>query len=150
MYCPRCGTRNKEEMKYCRACGENLRAISEVMKSHLPVMLASRLDAYLERRNELIRRDGIVSAGSGAVFLLMGIGNLIWGEGGWSGVGVPIFLACFMFLSSLWHYLAWQRSLSAHPTSSVPDTNDLPLLNLPQPVSLTEGTTDSLTRLQVK
>ncbi len=144
MYCPKCGNQNTEETKYCRSCGENLQAISQVMKSRLPVLLASKLDAYLERRNELIRRDGIVSALSGMVFLLMGIANRIWGDGGWSGFGVPMFLACFMLLSSFWNYLAYQRSLSVIPASqrkNSPNTKELPVLKLTQMTSVTEGAT---------
>ena len=56
MYCPKCGIQN-DETKFCRGCGENLKVISQAMSKRLPVILASKMDAYLERKNERFRRN---------------------------------------------------------------------------------------------
>ena len=52
MYCPKCGTENAEANKFCRACRENLKVISQAMKRRLPVVLASKLDQMLDSRSE--------------------------------------------------------------------------------------------------
>jgi len=57
MYCPKCGTENAETNKFCRACRENLKVVSQAMKQRLPVVLASRLDQMLDspkRSGELV------------------------------------------------------------------------------------------------
>lgn len=79
MYCPKCGESNSDETRFCRSCGENLKVISQVMTRRLPVALASKLDAYIERKNERLRRDGIGSAVIGICFALLGGYELING-----------------------------------------------------------------------
>src|SRR3954464_6246829 len=106
MFCPKCGTQNDHDMKFCRAWGENLTVISQAMSKHLPVMLASKLDDYLERKNERIRRDGVLT-GLSALFLMgSGIWQVISSAGGWPAffmfVGALILLA-----TSGWDMLAY-------------------------------------------
>jgi len=60
MYCPKCGTENAETNKFCRACRENLKVVSQAMKQRLPVMLASRFDQMLDSRSERFRRDSVI------------------------------------------------------------------------------------------
>ena len=149
MYCPKCGKENAEAVKYCRSCGENLSAISRAMTRRLPVVLGMKLDAYLERKNELVRRDSIVSGITGVIFLLMGLWGLIQGTSVFSTVGVPLSLAAFMFLASAWNYLAFRRSLSeapktsSEPIGSISDKDmvrDTPLI-AGMPPAVTESTT---------
>ena len=59
MYCPKCGTENAETNKFCRACRENLKVVSQAMK-RLPVVLASRFDQMLDSRSERFRRDSVI------------------------------------------------------------------------------------------
>ncbi len=61
MFCPKCGESNGDETKFCRACGENLKVVAQAMTGRMPVALATKLDAYIERKNERLRRDGLGS-----------------------------------------------------------------------------------------
>lgn len=150
MYCPRCGTQNDDPMKYCRACGENLSVISLVLTKHLPAKLITKLDNYLEWKNERLRRDSIFSGVSGAVFLFLSIYHLV-SEGVSFTVIFTFICACTLFFWSIWYYLVYQRSLSANKgtieeesTVSQPEeVSATKILNLP-PVSVTESTTKHL------
>src|SRR2546428_5929751 len=88
MYCPKCGIQNNDETKFCRGCGENLKVVLQAMSRRLPVILVSRVDAYLERKNERFRRDSILGAVVGSLWLLYGVKTLAAGEG--TSAGVPI------------------------------------------------------------
>src|SRR3989442_653141 len=61
MYYPQCAEPNGQEVKFCRACGEDLTIIAQAVARHLPVMLVSKLDKYVERKDERMRRDGMLT-----------------------------------------------------------------------------------------
>src|SRR5262249_10462599 len=106
MYCPKCGTENAETNKFCRACRENLKVVSQAMKQRLPVVIASKLDQMLDSRSERFRRDSVISFLMGLLFLvarLSGSGLLSKSNGMW-------ILPTFLF--SAWSYLAYRRSLA--------------------------------------
>lgn len=151
MYCPKCGTQNNDGTKFCRACGENLKVISQAMTRRLPGIIANKLDAYLAHKNERIRRDSIVSGLSGGFFLLIGIRGLIAGTAGGLGVWFPIAVGCFLLLWSVWDYMVFKRSLSTEKAEKifpVSTTNELqpnPHAQAPlSPASVTEFTTRHL------
>ena len=151
MYCPRCGESNSEETKFCRACGENLKVVAQAMMGRLPVALASKLDAYIERKNERLRRDGIGSAVFGICFLFLSLYELMKGGAFLGTAGIMLLFACFMFMVSLWDMMAYNRSLSPRSKSadslSIKAVDELrqgktsPALS---PPSITESTTRSL------
>jgi hypothetical protein len=108
MYCPKCGTENAETNKFCRACRENLKVVSQAMKQRLPVVLASKFDQLLDSRSERFRRDSVLFFLMGLIFLvarLSGLGALGSSNGtfGW---------LLLTFLFSAWSYLAYRRSLA--------------------------------------
>jgi hypothetical protein len=150
MYCPNCAEPNRDDIKYCRACGENLSVVAIAMNRHFPVSLLDRLDAYLERKNERIRRDSIVSAVSGVAFLFLCIYHLLKGDGFSFNVVFTFLFACFMFFWSLWDYLVYRRSLmrsSGKAGEHLPvDTSKMspPSILQLEPPSVTEGTTKEL------
>ena len=100
---------NDDETKFCRGCGENLKLISQAMSKRLPVILASKMDAYLERKNERFRRNSIIALVSGCFWLLYGVGPLVTGLG--TIAGFPIIMGCLLLLWGLWEYMVYQRSL---------------------------------------
>ena len=150
MYCPNCAEPNSDDVKYCRACGQNLSVIAIAMKRRFPTALLDRLDAYLERKNERMRRDSIVGAMCGGMFLLLSVYHLLKGEGLSFNVVFLFIFACFMYIWSVWDYLVYQRSLSKEArtqrlapgktTSEIPAEKGL----RGQPASVTEGTTKHL------
>jgi hypothetical protein len=73
MYCPKCANQNDEDVRFCRACGENLTFVAQAMSRHMPVMLVSKLDNYLERKHERLRRDIMLTGVSGSFLQLSGL-----------------------------------------------------------------------------
>ena len=154
MYCPKCGIQNNDETKFCRGCGENLKVISQAMSKRLPVILASKMDAYLERKNSRIRRDSIGNGVIGILFLFMGVYDLITGGGGmWlGGRWFPIGFGCLMLLWSLWDHMVYKRSLSTDVRIARMRATDTPNAIPPHddaqiaapPASITESTTEHL------
>ena len=150
MYCPSCGIQNGDEAKFCRACGENLKVISQAMSRRLPVILASKMDAYLERKNARIRRDSIYSAFSGCIFLFSGLYLLIENPTSWARYLVFVVIGCIALLWSLWDHMVYKRSLSSDVkvVRAAPTTNGLPPHDAAQivgpPASVTESTTQHL------
>jgi len=107
MYCPKCGTENAETNKFCRACRENLKVVSQAMKQRLPVVLASKFDQMLDSRSERFRRDSILSFLMAFVFLVAGL------SGSSGKLGMLWFFAFpISFLIGAWEYLAYRRSLA--------------------------------------
>ncbi len=113
MFCPRCGTENPETNKYCRSCRENLQLVSQAIKNHLPVVLASKVDQLLDSRSERFRRDSLLNL---LMSLTILFGGLISWRKGYSGpFSTPLF---FLPLALVWawdaarEYRAYKRSLS--------------------------------------
>ncbi len=150
MYCPNCAEPNSDDVKYCRACGQNLSVIAIAMKRRFPTALLNKLDAYLEHKNERLRRDSILGAICGSVFLFLSIYHLLKGEGLSFNVVFTFIFACLTFLWSAWDYLVYQRSLlketrtqhlsSGKTTSEIPGEKVLQS----QPASVAEETTKHL------
>jgi hypothetical protein len=125
MYCPKCGEANVEGARFCRACGEDLSVVAQVIARRLPASFLSKLDAYLARKNERLRRDSIVGAVGGAAFLLICLNHLILQREGLSFNVVFTFLCSFfMFLWAGWDYLVYRRSLSPHAPAEPPPAAD--------------------------
>ena len=149
MYCPKCGLKNNDDTRFCRGCGENLKVISQAMTRRLPVILASKVDAYLERKNERFRRDSIIFAVVGFLWLLYGLRSLVTGVG--SVVKVPIVLGCFFLLWAVWERMVYKHSLATDrmeriqaPWTTEELTRDDAAQIVEPPASITEFTTRHL------
>ena len=151
MYCPKCGTQNND-VKFCRGCGENLKVISQAISRRLPVILASKMDAYFERKNERFRRDSILGAVFGSLWLLFGIKSLITGVGNLPGF--HIIMGCVMLLLSFWQHMVYKRTLfirsnmenlRASSSAEGLQINDVGQIKEP-PASISEFTTELLDR----
>src|SRR5438067_12376752 len=103
MYCPKCGIQNNDGTKFCRGCGENLKVISQAMTRRLPVVLASKVDAYLERKTQRYRWHSIVFAVAGFVCLLDGLRSQVTGGG--RVEKVIIVLSCCVRLWAVWGWM---------------------------------------------
>src|SRR5437773_10267467 len=108
MYCPKCGTQN-DEVKFCRGCGENLKVISQAMSGRLPVILASKMDAYFESKNERFRRESILGAVIGALCLLFGINPVT--RGGGSLAELHIIEVSMVLLWGFWQHMVYNGTL---------------------------------------
>jgi hypothetical protein len=113
MFCPKCGAENPETNQFCRACRENLQVISQAMKSHLPLVIASKVDQILDSRSERFRRDSFLR-------LLMSLtvltGCLISWKNGYDEHHMETWLYLVAAISfanqALFEYRAYKRSLS--------------------------------------
>lgn len=150
MYCPKCAKPNADDTKFCRACGENLTVVAQAMSKHLPVVLVSKLDEYLGRKDERIRRDSIITGVGGVLFLINGILQLVFTSGDWI-LAIFLFVCAFvMFVASMWDMLAYKRisSRNINAVNSLPTANtaELESNSPPQisPPSVTEHTTRHL------
>ncbi len=101
MYCPRCGSSQSEELKFCKACGANLYAVRQVVdareagqkfdwsKTWVAEMFMSGEEAT-KRQLEMERRRGITPATRRYQEIKAGVITSS------IGVGVAIFLSVFM------------------------------------------------------
>jgi len=150
MYCPQCGIQNDDETKFCRGCGENLKVISQAMSRRLPVILASKMDAYLERKNSRIRRDSIYNFFGGCLFIFIGLYSVISTGGFWSSSWYFAVVGFFMLVWSLWDHMVYKRSLSldVRVVRGPPTADELAQIDAAQIVeplaSITESTTQHL------
>src|SRR5437868_15145073 len=111
MYCPKCGGQNSDDLAYCRECGENLKIISQVMKGHTPVALASKIDSIIENKDERLRRDAVFFGIFGVIAAIWAYFAVAFGlSSSWIEnvltVGFPPF---FLLVAGL-NYLAFRRS----------------------------------------
>lgn len=92
MFCPKCGTQNPDNGKFCRGCGTDLGNVSAALSGDLPVqfsdagMTSKQRKSHRERQrrqdpNELYG-DAIKQIVSGIGFLVVAIGLLITGVAG--------------------------------------------------------------------
>ena len=148
MYCPKCGIQNDDETKFCRGCGENLKVISQAMARRLPVILASKMDAYLERKNSRIRRDSIYSAILGTTFLICGLYLIIEGKTSWARSSFFFAIGCIALLWSLWDHMVYKRSLSldVRVVRGPPTADELAQIDAAQIVEPLASITESTTR----
>ena len=58
MFCPKCGTKNPEDGKFCRSCGSDLAVVSAALSGGLPSKLGEfGLDASCDPKEALRRKD---------------------------------------------------------------------------------------------
>jgi hypothetical protein len=77
MYCPKCGTANNEDTKFCRACGANLMLVPQALSGQLPEAPSrhrSRAERRAHRHGEDSLTSGITQAFIGMAFLIIALG----------------------------------------------------------------------------
>ena len=101
MYCPRCGSNQSDDLKFCKACGANLQAVRQAVdsreadqkfdwsKTWVAEMFMSGEEA-VKREEEIKRRRGITPATRRYQEIKAGVITSS------VGVSVSIFLAIFM------------------------------------------------------
>jgi hypothetical protein len=150
MYCPACGIDNKDDkdIRFCRACGRDLRAVSKVMSRSFPLRVAASLDAYFENRFQHNLRNGILNL-IAFVALMVGGGGFLWH--GAIGYGVFMFILAFISITTgIWDIWIYKRNLprvaKQDPERLRSETTAAPPSELPKTSrsSITEETTRQL------
>ncbi len=91
MFCPKCGTNNPEDGKFCRSCGTNLSGVSEAIKGKVPVSLKYNKDEHKKRKSDW--ESAIVKLFTGSAFLIISIilSLSTIGIGWWFWMLIPAF-----------------------------------------------------------
>ena len=155
MFCPKCGSKNTEDTKFCRGCGadvSNVLAVVDGRLAHSPALAEKQIELFSSGLRGLIIGGGFVATAAVAIGLSMRLAVL-----------VPFALAFASFflgigISRLFQarQLRLLRESSAAPAAAIPagrpdyiepprslyETEDL----TPVPVSITEHTTTHLKR----
>lgn len=77
MFCPKCGTKNPEDGKFCRSCGSDLVVVSAALSGSLPAKLGEfGLDGSCDPKDALRRKDPHEVYGDGIKGVITGIGFL--------------------------------------------------------------------------
>ena len=111
MYCPTCGTQNLDEaeIRFCRSCGADLRAVSRAINRSLPVRVAASLDAYFENRFQQNLRNGVLNLLAFVFLLVVGTGYLV---SGWTGFGIVLLvLSVISIVTGIWDIWIYRRNL---------------------------------------
>jgi len=160
MFCPKCGQRNEGGYKFCRGCGENLKAIAKAMERRWLKLFYRALDGYIRRQNPKLPYPARSFRIFGLLCLMSIVMSLMSGLFGdskdwwvWASFSLVVFLAGF------WDYVSFQRlsasgsrdSKSSSQSVSLPDSKaELPSapttneLELAPPFSVAESTTRRL------
>ena len=70
MYCPNCAAQNETDMKFCRACGQDLSLISQAMTKSARMMVVNQVSKELKLYKELRHKPSFTR---GAYFTVIGL-----------------------------------------------------------------------------
>ena len=149
MYCPTCGNQNLDEaeIRFCRSCGADLRAISRAINRSLPVRMAASLDAYFENRFQQNLRNGVLNLVAFVFLLIVGIGHLV---SGWTKLGIfMLVLSVISIVTGVWDIWIYRRNLPPDAKHSHLPNTTAKLIGQNEPLSpslgsITEETTKHL------
>jgi hypothetical protein len=158
MFCPKCGHRNEGDYKFCRGCGENLKAIAKAIERRWMKLLYRALDNYIRRLNRKLPDAARSFRIFGWLWLMCIVMSLTEGlYGDRKDWWVWVSLMILVLIAGFWDYVSFQRlsasgsrnnRLSSQPASlpdsaaelpSAPTTNELSA-----PFSVAESTTRHL------
>jgi hypothetical protein len=100
MYCPKCGTQNLEDVKYCRSCGAYLSLVPQALSGELAEERAVGHDAEgkpYDRRGRRIHHQpslasGIQTVSAGTAFLIIAIALFLTGKAWGLWMLIPAFV----------------------------------------------------------
>ncbi|MBX3245488.1 MAG: hypothetical protein KF685_13630 [Acidobacteria bacterium] len=149
MFCPKCGTKNPEDGKYCRSCGADIGRVTAALKGTTSNILSdideglsswdgtngTEEDSLRRRDPDEVYGDGIKAGISGLGFLIASMALLITGAAGgrnwWWAFLIPAFALLAKGISDILKSRRMQKSrmeffASATSLGSAPNTTALP------------------------
>lgn len=133
MFCPKCGTSNPDDGKFCRSCGVDLGNVSAAMSGHLPAHLTD--PAVAEIHNQAKRRNDPHEVYTGAIrSIISGIGFLIValsllltdvanGRKWWWAMLFPTFTFLAKGIADYAKYAKMEKSRAVPPQNVSPQLN---------------------------
>ncbi|HEY0386371.1 MAG TPA: zinc ribbon domain-containing protein [Pyrinomonadaceae bacterium] len=168
MYCPQCGTDNLDNASFCRGCGSNISLVPQALTGSLPTSVPDETDDDDDkgRRRKKGRKGppsierGIKNVFSGLAFLFVALSIRYFMPGGfawWFWMLIPAFSMLGGGVAEIVRFNVERASAppavpptGARPLNPLPPrrASALPQRNtaelIPQPPSITEGTTRHL------
>jgi zinc-ribbon domain len=170
LFCPRCGVRNVEDAKYCRACGADISFVPQALTRSLPetALDVKKIGEELDEARKKLKKKtkepptldkGLAKCMEGVAFLLIVLAGFFYFWGGimlWIWFIIP---ALSNFGEGVGQIIRSRREHDAFPTHTSYSADELPPPHahaagaLPQretseiaapPLSVTEGTTRHL------
>ncbi|HXG68245.1 MAG TPA: zinc-ribbon domain-containing protein [Blastocatellia bacterium] len=142
MYCPKCGTHNQEDVKFCRACGANLSLVPQALSGSLPAPPQPDFDNLLDRIGPAGLTHGIRNAFIGAGFLIVAIVLLLSRQSWGIWMLIPAFALLGKGVAGIVAARLAQNSPPVPEQVMPPPARNMG--ELPPPSSVTESTTRHL------
>ena len=133
MFCPKCGTKNPDDGRFCRSCGADLGNVSAALSGQLTLN-----QRHTDRKGRLKSREPHDVVGEGVRETIVGIGFLvaafllfytnIWGgQNWWWALLFPAFIALSKGISSLVKYkvMVKNQALTGNVQNSSPEPQSL-------------------------
>ena len=136
MFCPKCGTQNPDDGRFCRSCGADLSNVSAALSGKTP---PNQTSFYTDRKGRVKSREPHDLIGEAVRETIVGIGFLvaafllfltnIWGgQSWWWALIFPAFIALSKGIADFVKYKTLTKSqISAGAPQNVP--NQIPQLN---------------------
>ncbi len=167
MFCPKCGTPNTDEAKFCRSCGADISLVPQAVSGSLAERLAAEDEGlHSRRRRRELRRAGqpitieraVRSFFMGLAFIFVAFAAKTWAPAGniwWFWMFIPAFGMLADGVSTYLRLAEEKKRPAAPPfytpaqtaVPHVPRVGELPSRNTGEmipPPSVTEGTTRHL------
>ncbi len=150
MFCPKCGTKNPDDGKFCRSCGSDLATVSAAMSGGLPSTLGSLgLDGGCGPDDKIRRKDSHEVYGDSIRAIISGLGFMVvaivlftTGVAGGKAWWWAMLFPAFTFLAKGVSDLMKSRRMSAIGSSSfVPPTGNM-IGSAPRNASLPSAQTE--------
>jgi hypothetical protein len=102
MFCPKCGTKNPDNGKYCRSCGIDLKTVSDALSGNLDKTGSDSVSDVLTGRRAIERMNPLTSKRGKPISWESAFGKLF---GGLAFVGVAIALANSRMGQDWWFWM---------------------------------------------
>jgi hypothetical protein len=157
MYCPHCGAQNAQETKFCRGCGEDLRLVSRAVTKSLPLVIAERVDAAIDRGRggwhsyQLFRKEHRKAYGQilmAACSLFVIVWTLMLGHGSVSFASGFLLVMTLSMLFTSAHDIWAKRRQANHPSDprEIPSAVETRELLAPRDAPAAGSVTETTTR----
>lgn len=93
MYCPKCGTKNPDNGKFCRKCGTDLNVVSDALTGKLD---KSKVSSLVDNKGKPVNWESALSTlftGIAFIAISIALANSVMGTGWWFWMLIPGF-AC--------------------------------------------------------